>query len=174
MIGISENSSLEVEVLEGIISNMLAEKVPMSSMQAEKVHMDRTGILKSLQSHRDNLSPREDTMDNTMEILTLLQEVKQNLPTSGVVQLDKRSLRCVSKLMDPKELVATANKADKAAAKNVVNKAKADKREDIVKNDAEAVEPHLIDKADRMEDIKPDKTKEDAVKDQLKDKADKK
>lgn len=67
----------------------------------------------------------------------------------------------MSKLMDPKELVATANKADKVevrvdkvAAMNVVNKAKADKREDIVKKDA--VEPHLIDKADRMEDIKLD------------------
>ena len=83
--------------------------------------------------------------------------------------------------MDPKELVAMANradkvevKADKVAAKNVVNKAKADKREDIVKNDVEAVEPHLIDKANRMEDIKPDKTKDDVVKDQLKDKVDKK
>lgn len=85
----------------------------------------------------------------------------------------------MSKLMDPKELVATANKADKVevrvdkvAAKNVVNKAKAVKMEDIVKKDA--VEPHLIDKANRMEDIKPDKTKDDVVKDQLKDKVDKK
>lgn len=91
MIGISENSSLEEEVLEGIINNMLVEKVPMSSMLAEKVHMDRTGIWRSLQSHRDNSSPRENTTDNTMEILTLLQEVKQNLPTSGAVPLDKRS-----------------------------------------------------------------------------------
>lgn len=87
----------------------------------------------------------------------------------------------MSKLMDPKELVATANKADKVevkadkvAVKNVANKAKADKREDIVKNDVEAVELRLIDKADRTEDIKSDKIKDDAVKDQLKDKADKK
>lgn len=85
----------------------------------------------------------------------------------------------MSKLMDPKELVATANKADKVevridkvAARNVVNKAKADKREDKVKKDA--VELLLIDKVDRMEDIKPDKTKDDVVKDRLKDKVDKK
>ena len=70
---------------------MLVEKVPMSRMLAEKVHMDRIGIWRSLQSHRDNSSPRENTRDNTMEILTLLQEVKQNLPTSGAVPLDKRS-----------------------------------------------------------------------------------